>query len=73
MIAVATTKLDKVAVFVGDALYGCGRGLEAERPSSSIHGGVVDVQENSGGNTSPALPSTTCVNALAFSGGSGPT
>ena len=31
------------------------------------------MQENSSGNTSPALPSTTCVNALAFSGGSGPT
>jgi hypothetical protein len=31
------------------------------------------MEENSSGNTSPALPSTTCVNALAFSGGSGPT
>jgi hypothetical protein len=33
----------------------------------------LEMQENSSGNTSPALPSTTCVNALAFSGGSGPT
>ena len=33
VIAVAITKLDKAAVFVGDALYGCGRGFEVERPS----------------------------------------
>ena len=32
MIAVAITHRDKVAVCVVDALYGCGRGLEVERP-----------------------------------------
>jgi hypothetical protein len=33
VIAVAITKLDKAAVFVVDALDGCGRGFEVERPS----------------------------------------
>ena len=32
VIAVAITHLDRVAVFVVDALDGCGRGFEVERP-----------------------------------------